>query len=128
MKDFQDIRDQYDRREITLAQYWDLLKEVAKQEKRKDDYTLKEPPRGPDMPLTVREKDVIKKMQSVSFGSFGPHRKFIKQIEKVGELTARQKEYLRKLFFRYRRQLKLSDVEALNINKEMEKDAKAYEP
>jgi hypothetical protein len=99
-----EILQAYRRGEITLAETWERLK-IIRKPKPHDEPELKAPPSKIYEPLNDAELNVISNLDRVSFGASNSARRFAEQIKEAKELTARQREYLRILAWKYRRQI-----------------------
>jgi hypothetical protein len=99
-----EILQAFQRGEITLAETWERLK-VIREHKPHDEPELQAPPSKIYEPLNDAELNVISNLDRVSFGASNSARRFAEQIKEAKELTARQREYLRLLVYKYRRQI-----------------------
>jgi hypothetical protein len=96
----QDYRDG----KITIAECWERLK-VIRQPKPHNEPELTTPPSRVYEPLNEMELGAIKHLQGVHFGASNGMKRFARQSKDAKELTARQREYLRLLIWRFRRQV-----------------------
>jgi hypothetical protein len=99
-----EILQAYRRGEITLAETWEMLK-IIRKPKPHDEPELQTPPSKRYEPLNEAELKIISEFDSVSFGAANSMKRFAQQARGKKELTARQREYLRLLVYRYRRQI-----------------------
>jgi len=94
------------RGEITLAQCWDELNGLRLAKSRPmNEPEIKTPPSKVYEPLNEAELKAIVHLQGLSFGASNGARRFAHQVKDMKELTARQREYLRLLVYKYRRQI-----------------------
>lgn len=104
MNNADDILRAYRKGEITLADCWEQLK-VTKRPKPHDEPELIAPPSKVYEPLNDAELKMISEFDSVSFGASNGLKRFARNVRGQKELTARQREYLRLLVWKYRRQI-----------------------
>lgn len=90
--------------EISLSQCWEMLKNLRPR-KANDNIVLTVPPSKVYEPLNKYELKAIEHLQGVHFGAASSARRFIRQVKEAKELTARQREYLQLLTYKYRRQI-----------------------
>lgn len=100
-----EIRAAYENKEISEAEYWNRLAALQERAPKKHDIVLTEPPSRVYYPLNQAERDAVSALQNVSFGISNGARRFAHQIKDADQLTARQREYLRGLVLKFRRQL-----------------------
>jgi hypothetical protein len=98
-----EILENYRNGKITLAECWEMLR-TYRAPKPHDEPELTEPPSRVYEPLNEVELEVIAHLDRVSFGAANSMKRFARQIRGAKELTARQREYLRLLLWKYRRQ------------------------
>lgn len=99
-----DILAKYRNGEISISECWNLMAGI-RQAKTKTEIVLTQPPSKNYEALNECELEAIRNLQSVHFGMSRGAKRFAHQIKDCKELTARQREYLRGLVFKYRRQL-----------------------
>jgi hypothetical protein len=99
-----EILQAFQRGEMTLAECWERLK-VVRKPKPHDEPELLTPPSKVYEPLNEAELKMISEFDSVSFGASNSMKRFARQVRGKKELTARQREYLRLLVWKYRRQI-----------------------
>jgi hypothetical protein len=92
--------------QISLSECWDMLNGLRlSRSKPHDEPVLETPPSKVYEPLSDAELKAIEHLQGVSFGAASGARRFAHQVKDAKELTARQREYLRLLVYKYRRQI-----------------------
>jgi len=91
---------------LSISQCWDALNglRLAKS-KPANEPEIKTPPSKVYELLNSHELKAIEHLQHVSFGAASGARRFAHQVKDAKELTGRQREYLRLLVFKYRRQI-----------------------
>lgn len=100
-----EIMDRYHRGEISESQCWELLALLNQGRVSDMEYELTAPPSKVYEKLNDWELHAIEKLQGVGYGMNRSAKRFAHQIKDSQELTARQREFLRLLVWRYRRQL-----------------------
>lgn len=101
----------YRKGEISEAECWERLSIVSKPRPH-DEPELVAPPSKVYEPLNQSELKAIEFMQRVHFGASNSAKRFAHQVKDAKELTARQREYLRLLVHKYRRQIFRTDYDA----------------
>lgn len=92
--------------EISLSECWNQLNGLRlSKSKPANEPEIKAPPSKVYEPLNEAELKAIECLQGVSFGVSNGAKRFAHQVKDQKELTARQREYLRLLVFKYRRQI-----------------------
>jgi hypothetical protein len=66
----------------------------------------------PKFPLTNTESALLKRLVSCTFGIGSPDKRFVRDLQDASEMTGGQLAYLARLVYRYRGQLRLSDLDA----------------
>lgn len=99
-----EIMQAFQNGKISEGEVWNLLKKL-KPVKQQEEKKLHEKSDLPKEHLNKYEIEIIERFQSVRFGSARGAARFTRDIRNSTELTPRQKEYLRLLTHRYRRQL-----------------------
>lgn len=89
---------------ISEAECWEQLK-IIRAPKPHDEPDLTTPPSKVYEPLNKYELKAIEYLQRVSFGASNSMKRFAHQVKDAKELTGRQREYLRLLVWKYRRQI-----------------------
>lgn len=107
------LQEYYDGK-LSVAECWSRLAQIRipLQEHGPQITTPKQKPPLVYLPINDHERKAIAKLQSVHFGMARGAKRFVQQIKEATELTARQKEYLRVVVFKYRRQLFGQNYEA----------------
>ena len=101
-----EILEAYARGEISVSQCWDQLAGIREDKGRsKTDIVLTAPPSKIYEPLNKYEVEAIRCLQGVHFGASRAAGRFAHDVKDQTELTARQREFLRGLVWRYRRQV-----------------------
>jgi hypothetical protein len=101
-----EIIQAYRRGDITLSECWNRLNGLRLSRSRpKNEPEITTPPSKVYEPLNEAELKAIEFLQKVTFGAAGGARRFTSQALDMKEMTARQREYLRLLVFKYRRQI-----------------------
>jgi hypothetical protein len=91
---------------ISLSQCWDALNGLHMSHSRpKNEPEIKTPPSKIYESLNDAELKAIERLQGVSFGAANGAGRFARQVKESKELTARQREYLRLVVYKYRRQI-----------------------
>jgi hypothetical protein len=117
MNEATEILQLFQKGEITLAECWERLK-VIRKPRPHDEPQLVTPPSKVYEPLNEAELKILSEFSSVSFGAGSSMKRFARQTQGATQLTARQREYLRLLVYKYRRQI--------FGKKDADKPAKAY--
>jgi hypothetical protein len=77
-------------------------------------------------PLNTYELIALSKwLPRCTFGVGSPEKRFVRQNQNATALTEKQREWLRKITYRYRRQIGLSDDKAEVLCKQMEAPVEA---
>lgn len=112
MRTATEILQAYRRGELTLSQCWQELASI-RVVPSKDGPIIQAPPSKIYLPLNRYEIKAIEILQKVSFGMDRSGKRFIDQISSKTELTARQKEFLQLLIYKYRRQIFRHDDQSM---------------
>jgi hypothetical protein len=111
---------------ITISECWNRLNGLRLAKSRPaNEPEIVTPPSKVYEPLNSHELKAIAYLQGVSFGASRGAGRFAHQVKDAKELTGRQREYLRLLVFKYRRQIfgkKNADARAKEYVKEMSRD------
>ena len=99
-----EIMKAYQKGDISLSECWDRLS-VIRKPRPHDEPELVAPPSKVYEPLNEHELKAIECLQRVYFGASNSAKRFAHQVRDAKELTARQREYLRLLVYKYRRQI-----------------------
>jgi hypothetical protein len=104
MNNAKDIISAFYQGHMAASQCWEMLRELRKP-KPKNEPEITAPPSKTYETLNEAELKAIELIQPISFGASGGARRFAHQSKDMKEMTARQREYLRLLVFKYRRQI-----------------------
>lgn len=105
MNDALSILTAYRKGEIGLSECWDLLRGVPNISPKRNEPKIQAKPSRVYEPLNAAELRAIEFLQRVNFGVWNSASRFVHQIKDAKELTARQRDYLRLLVYKFRRQI-----------------------
>lgn len=100
----EEILSAYRAGKLTEAQCWEQLRSIRSP--KKGEIVLTEPPSKTYENLNASEIEALLFLaQHVSFGAASSAKRFVRQMQGAMQMTSRQREYLRQLVYKYRRQI-----------------------